>query len=70
MSKTLQWFHHKYESILQSNLTDNQKSHEYAKLMTDMERRFKIPILRNREWEEENKAIVALYRKISMSRTL
>ena len=70
MSKTLQWFHHKYESILQSNLTDNQKSREYANLMTDMEKEFKIPALKDEDWEKNNKSVVALYRKISMSRNL
>jgi len=70
MSKTLRWYHHKYERILQSNLTDNQKSREYANLMTEMEHEFEIPILKNEEWEKKNKAVIALYRKISMSRSL
>lgn len=68
MSKTLKSLNEKYESILHSDLSDNEKSREYANLMTAMEHAFRIPILRCDEWEKKNKAVVALYRKISMSR--
>ena len=70
MSKTLQIINEKYESILHSDLTNKEKSRQFARLMTDMEREFNIPVLRDSKWEKENKAVVALYRKISMSRSL
>lgn len=60
--------HEEYERILHSDLTNEEKSRRFAKLMTKMEREFNIPILRNVEWERKNKAVVSLYRKISMSR--
>lgn len=70
MSNRLYYLNQIYESILHSDLTDKEKNRQFARLMTDMEREFNIPILRNEQWEKQNKAVVALYRKISMSRTL
>ena len=70
MSNTLHYFNEIYESILHSDLSAKEKNRQFARLMTDMEREFNIPIIRNLEWEKKNKAVVALYRKISMSRTL
>lgn len=60
--------HEEYERILHGDLSAEEKSRRFAKLMTKMEREFDIPILRNVEWERKNKAVVSLYRKISMSR--
>lgn len=62
--------HEEYERILHSDLSAEEKSRRFAKLMTKMEREFNIPILRNVEWERKNKAVVSLYRKISMSRDI
>ncbi len=38
--------------------------------MTDMEGYFSIPMLKNEEWERENRKVMALYRKLSRSRAL
>lgn len=38
--------------------------------MSEMEQEFQIPSLRSTEWERENRAIITLYKKISMSRKL
>lgn len=70
MFNELQKINEKFERIVFSDLADDEKSREYAKLMTEMENKFKIPILKNDEWEKENKAVVALYRIISASRSL
>lgn len=63
-------FNRIYEEILHSNMNDDEKSMKFAELMTLMEKEFKIPFLKDNEWESKNKAIIALYRKISMSRKL
>ena len=57
-----------YENIIHSNLSNDKKSHKLARLMTQMEGEFSIPMLRNQEWENQNRKIIALYRKISRSR--
>jgi hypothetical protein len=60
----------KYEEILHSQMSDEQKNLALAKLMTQMEREFEIPALENDDYEKKNKAVMALYRKISMSRNI
>lgn len=67
---TLAWFNNEYEKVLHSGLSDSQKSMEYGNLMTEMEQEFKIPMMKDQEWENENRTIIALYRKIAKSRDL
>ncbi|MCJ8223672.1 hypothetical protein [Bacillus paralicheniformis] len=65
----LKKFYSRYEGIMQD--TDIKKRDiQLSQLMTELERVFNIPILRNPVWEEKNKPVIALYRKISMSREL
>lgn len=67
---TLKRFNDQYEEILFSNndLTDDEKSIKLSSIMTQMEQTFKIPVLKNIEWEQKNEEVIALYRKISFSR--
>jgi len=58
-----------YEQIVKSGEDQEVKNSKQSDLMTRMERHYKIPALRNEEWEKENKAIIAMYRKIARSRT-
>lgn len=67
-NKSLKWFNNEYEKVLHSVLSDKDKDMQYAALMSEMEQAFNIPMLKNEAWEKENKAVIALYRKISMSR--
>ena len=57
-----------YEEILHSDDTNEVKAIKFANLMTVMEGVYKIPMLKNAEWEKENKAVIAMYRKLSRSR--
>ncbi len=41
-----------------------------SKLMTEMEQQYGIPMMKNEEWERENWMVLAMYLKISASRTL
>lgn len=70
MSSKLNYYHQIYESILLSDLSEKEKSRQFARLMSELEREYNIPVLRDEEWEKQNKAVVALYRKISMSRDI
>jgi hypothetical protein len=67
---TLTELNDRYEQILHSDLSDDQKSVKFGLLMTEMECIYKVPMLRNAEWEQDNRAVIALYRKISISRDL
>jgi len=68
--KTLIDFNTAYEGILHSNLSSRDKTLKYSELMTEMEQVFNIPIVKDDEYEQANRAVIALYRKISMSRSL
>lgn len=53
-----------------SDESREEKDRQLARLMSELERQYKIPIVRDPDWEEQNKPVVALYRKVSMSRSL
>ncbi len=57
-----------YEQIMRSP-TGDARDRALAQLMDRMEREYHIPALQNSAWEAEHKAVIAMYRKISMSRT-
>jgi hypothetical protein len=58
-----------YESIIHSDWSSKEKDKALALLMSQMEREFQIPTIRNEEFERKNRSVIALYRKISSSRT-
>lgn len=66
--KTLPQINVAYEEIMQ--LSEPKKSHLLADLMSEMERDYKIPMVRSEAWEKENRVIIAMYRKLSISRDL
>lgn len=57
----------RYEAIMFDS--DTNKDKKLSDLMTEMEKEYQIPMIRKAEWEKENRKVIALYRKISMSRT-
>lgn len=61
-------YHRRYERIM-TMVPGRERDRRLAELMTELERDFRIPTLRNSEWEKENRALIALYRKVSRSRT-
>lgn len=67
---TLTNYNKRYEDILHSDLSSDKKDKLLAELMTELEGTYKIPMLRNETWEKENRAVIALYRKVSLSRSL
>jgi hypothetical protein len=71
MKRTLSEINTDYEKILHSpSITNYQKAVKFADLLTEMEGSYRVPMLRNPEWESQNKAVIALYRKISLSRAI
>jgi hypothetical protein len=65
---TLSEINKRYEDIMFSNDSQQVKTTKLSNLMTEMEELFSIPMLRDDEWESENRKVIALYRKISKSR--
>ena len=68
--RTLKEINADYEKVLQSDLSSREKTKKYVELMNELERTYKVPVLKDEAYERENKKVIALYRKISMSREL
>lgn len=66
--KSLAYYNKEYETILHSSDSEHYKTLQMSALMSDMEKQYQIPMLRKEEWEKDNRTVIALYRKISMSR--
>lgn len=64
----LSQIHKQYEDIMSGGMSQQERNRRLSALMTEMEQVFQIPLLRSEEWERQHKAIIALYRKISLSR--
>lgn len=47
-----------------------KRDRRLTELMTMMEKEYRIPLLKDPEWEKKNREVITLYRKISMSRTM
>lgn len=62
-------YHKRYEQILETIPAGEGQDIALSELLTELERVYKIPYTRNEAWEAENRKTIALYRKISMSRT-
>ncbi|KZE66870.1 hypothetical protein AWM68_20070 [Fictibacillus phosphorivorans] len=66
---TLVQYNQRYEEIIHADWPRDKKDKKLAELVTEMEQVYQIPMLRNEEWERENKRVIALYRKVSLSRS-
>lgn len=66
--RTLKEINADYENVLHGNLSSQEKTTKYVELMNELERTYKVPALKDETYERENKKVIALYRKISMSR--
>lgn len=68
--RTLNQINQAYEEIIHGEAREPFRSRKLAGLMDEMERSYKVPALRNEVWENHNRGIIALYRKISFSRNI
>lgn len=55
---------------IENELSEPQKSVRLGQLMTSLERTFNIKILNDKEYNENNVAVMALYREISTARNI
>ena len=62
----LKKYHDKYEEIMKMK-PGRERDRKLAELMSALEKW--VPVLRDPEWEKKNRALIALYRKVSQSRT-
>ncbi|MCM3677271.1 MULTISPECIES: hypothetical protein [Peribacillus] len=67
--KTLAKIDEEYQKIILL-VKEPMRSHLLMELMTEMEREYHIPMIRTENWEIKNKPVIALYRKINLSKNL
>ncbi|MCG7343112.1 hypothetical protein MHZ92_03140 [Sporosarcina sp. ACRSL] len=66
--KSLADYQRAYEEIIYAD--QPKRDMLLVGLMTEMEKQFKIPYPRTKEWEREYPEIAAMYRKLRITRTL
>lgn len=64
----LQQFNERFKRIMVTTDSDSQKDLDLARLMTDMETVFQIPMMANSAYKKNNPEVMSLYRRVSMSR--
>lgn len=60
----------RFQVIIEMNKDQDEKDRLLSWLMTDLERRFNIPMLKDEAWEQGNPEVYVLYRKVADSRSL
>lgn len=66
---TLNEYYQRYETILNMPIGMIEKDKMLSSLMTDLERAFHIPMVKNENWQKEHPDVYALYVKVSESRS-
>ena len=66
---TLNDYYQRYKMILSLPIGIIEKDKMLSSLMTDLERAFQIPMIKNKGWEKEYADIHTLYFKVSSSRS-
>lgn len=56
-----------YDAIMQDPPGD-ERDYRLAALMTEMERKFRIPTFESKQWEASNPVVADLYREVSYAR--
>lgn len=65
---TIQEMQEEYEQIMRLPEGD-VRDRALGNLMTRMEREYLIPAMQDQEWENAHKAVITMYRKLSMGRS-
>ena len=65
----IEQFKAQYDAIMDS-VPGRQRDLRLAALMSEMERKYRIPALKDEQWESTNPAVAELYREVSQARAL
>lgn len=60
-------YRQQYEAIMDSE-PGRQRDLRLAALMSEMERKFRIPALKDEQWETSNPVVADLYKEVSYAR--
>ncbi|MEK4181754.1 hypothetical protein NSQ61_20135 [Aeribacillus sp. FSL K6-1121] len=63
-------FTKRFKNILSSKTPQSIKDARLANLMSDLERAYNIPMLRNENFEKQNPFVMQLYRTVSEARDI
>lgn len=66
---TLNEYYQRYETIMNLSVGPIERDKMLSSLMTDLERAFQIPMVKNEGWEKEYVDVHAFYFKVSTSRS-
>jgi len=66
---TLNEYYQRYETIMNLSVGPIERDKMLSSLMTDLERAFQIPMVKNEGWEKEYADVHAFYFKVSTSRS-
>lgn len=58
-----------YDAIMQDPPGD-ERDYRLAALMTELERKYRIPTFESKQWESANPTVAELYREVSYARAL
>ena len=61
--------HQEYERIMQTTRPGVEQDQALSHLMDRIAKEFGVPLLHDPEWEQKHRPVIALYRKVSESRT-
>ena len=62
-------YYQRYETIMNLSVGPIERDKMLSSLMTDLERAFQIPMVKNEGWEKEYADVHAFYFKVSTSRS-
>ena len=68
MSQHLKSYHEEFYRA--NELSEPRRTRVLSEIMTDMERAFRIPMLNSEQYNQTNSDVLALYKEISLARTL
>jgi len=63
-------FSNRFNEIINSSSSDDIKDQRLANLMSDLERAYHIPFLRDEEFEKKHPRLMKFYRSVSYARKL
>lgn len=67
--KSLAKWNREYDRIMQqTDIEDMERDQALAQLMDRIKFEFDVPLLHDPEWEQKNRPVIAMYRKVSESR--
>lgn len=61
--------HKEYETIMHAPMKAVDRDKALSRLMDQIKAEFGVPLLDDPEWDQKHRPVIALYRKVSESRT-